>query len=96
MDRNPRQHVRRRTAAIARLHSMTTGAAIVGVAGTAAFGAVAAATWSGDPNATSATGTQATGPSGAATARPAPAATPRAGTGQQVPPAASGTTPNGG
>jgi len=49
-------HIHRRGRAIDRLRSVTTGAAVAGLAGTVGFGALAAATWSGDPNATSAAG----------------------------------------
>jgi hypothetical protein len=49
---DPRPHIARRGMAVRRLRSLTTGGAIVGLAGTAAFGAIAAASWSGDPAAT--------------------------------------------
>lgn len=49
-------HVHRRGRAIDRLRSVTAGAAVAGIAGTVGFGALAAATWSGDPTATSAAG----------------------------------------
>jgi hypothetical protein len=51
---DPRPHIRRRDGAIARLRGLTTTAAVAGIAGTAVFGAVAATSWSGDPNASSA------------------------------------------
>ena len=54
MTSDPRPHIRRRDGAIARLRGLTTTAAVAGLAGTAVFGAVAAASWSGDPNAASA------------------------------------------
>lgn len=47
-------HIHRRSGAIERLRTLTTGAAVVGLAGTAGFGVLAAATWSGTPGATSA------------------------------------------
>jgi hypothetical protein len=65
MTSDPRIHVGRRSRAIDRLRTMTTGAAVAGVAGTAAFGILAAATWSGEPGATGA----------AAAANPTPTAT---------------------
>ncbi len=49
-------HIHRRGRAIDRLRSVTTGAAVAGIAGTVGFGALAAATWSGNPNVTSAAG----------------------------------------
>lgn len=52
MQHDPRPHIHRRGIAVRRLRSLTTGTAVVGIAGTAAFGAVAAASWSGDPAAT--------------------------------------------
>jgi hypothetical protein len=55
MSHDPRPHVHRRRDAIGRLRSLTTGAAIAGIAGTAGFGVLAARTWSGDPTATGAT-----------------------------------------
>lgn len=55
MSHDPRPHVHRRRNAIGRLRSLTTGAAIAGVAGTAGFGILAARTWSGDPTAAGAT-----------------------------------------
>jgi len=51
MQSDPRPHIRRRRHAIGRLRSLSTTAAVAGLAGTAGFGAVAALTWSGDPNA---------------------------------------------
>jgi hypothetical protein len=47
MNNDPRPHIHRRGNAIDRLRSLTTGAAIAGLAGTAGFGVLAAATWSG-------------------------------------------------
>lgn len=47
MNNDPRPHIHRRGHAIDRLRSLTTGAAIAGLAGTAGFGVLAAATWSG-------------------------------------------------
>jgi hypothetical protein len=47
MNRVTRRRVDRRGAALDRLQSITTGAAIAGVAATAAFGALAAFTFSG-------------------------------------------------
>jgi hypothetical protein len=47
MKHDPRPHIHRRGNAIDRLRSLTTGAAIAGFAGTAGFGVLAAATWSG-------------------------------------------------
>jgi hypothetical protein len=49
------RHIHRRRRAIDRLRALTTGAAVAGLAGTAGFGAVAAASWSGQPGAQSAT-----------------------------------------
>ena len=54
MTNDPRLHVDRRDGALARLRGLTTTAAVAGVAGTAVFGAVAAFSWSGNPNAASA------------------------------------------
>ena len=45
-------HIRRRRRAIDRLRTLTAGAAVAGIAGTAGFGVLAAATWSGTPGAT--------------------------------------------
>jgi hypothetical protein len=56
MNQDPRPHIRRRSHAIDRLRSLTTGAAIAGLAGTAGFGVLAAATWSGDATAANAAG----------------------------------------
>jgi hypothetical protein len=74
MAHDPRPHVRRRRHAIARLRSLSAPAAVAGLAGTAGFGAIAALSWSGDPNATplpaSATTNDTTGRAGAA-AQPA-------------------------
>jgi hypothetical protein len=47
MKHDPRPHISRRGNAIDRLRSLTTSAAIAGLAGTAGFGVLAAATWSG-------------------------------------------------
>ena len=66
MNQDPRLHVRRRRLAIDRLRSLTTGAAVAGVAGVAGFGLLAAATWSGDPSKTGATTTTTTDDSGGA------------------------------
>jgi hypothetical protein len=49
---DPRPHIRRRADALDRHRSITTTAAIAGVAGTAAFSLMAAMTWSGEPAAT--------------------------------------------
>jgi hypothetical protein len=49
-------HIHRRGRAIDRLRAVTTGAAVAGIAGTVGFGALAAATWSGEPNARTAAG----------------------------------------
>lgn len=51
MNHDPRPHIHRRRRAIGRLRSLTTGAAVAGLAGTAGFGVLAAATWSGTPGA---------------------------------------------
>jgi hypothetical protein len=51
MTSDTRFHVRRRDGALARLQGLTATAAVAGVAGTAVFGAVAAFSWSGNPNA---------------------------------------------
>ena len=51
---DPRPHIRRREGALARLRGLTTTAVVAGVAGTAVFGAVAAASWSGQPGVTNA------------------------------------------
>lgn len=47
MTHDPRPHIHRRRHAIGRLRSLTAGAAVAGIAGTAGFGVLAAATWSG-------------------------------------------------
>jgi hypothetical protein len=52
MQHDPRPHIRRRGHAIARLRSLSTTAAVAGLAGTAGFGVMAAMSWSGEPNAT--------------------------------------------
>ena len=44
MSHDPRPHIHRRRHAIGRLQSLTTGAAIAGLAGTAGFGVLAADT----------------------------------------------------
>lgn len=59
MTHDPRPHIQRRGRAIGRLRSLTAGAAIAGLAGTAGFGILAAASWSG--TAQSATDSDATG-----------------------------------
>jgi hypothetical protein len=55
MNRATRQQVTRRSVALNRLESITTGAAIAGVAGTIGFGALAAITFSGTANAANVT-----------------------------------------
>jgi hypothetical protein len=74
MQHDPRPHIRRRRHAIGRLRSLSTTAAVAGLAGTAGFGAMAALSWSGDPTATplpaAATTNGTTGRAGA-TAQPA-------------------------
>jgi hypothetical protein len=62
MTSDPRLHAGRRSRAIDRLRTTTTGVAVAGVAGTAAFGLLAAANWSGTPGATGAADVD-TGPS---------------------------------
>src|SRR3954452_5291260 len=52
---NANRHIHRRRLAINRLRALTTGAAVAGIAGTAGFGAVAAASWSGQPGAQTST-----------------------------------------
>jgi len=47
MTHDPRPHIQRRGRAIGRLRSLTACAAIAGLAGTAGFGILAAASWSG-------------------------------------------------
>jgi hypothetical protein len=47
MTHDPRPHIHRRGHAIGRLRFLTTGAAVAGIAGTAGFGVLAAASWSG-------------------------------------------------
>lgn len=54
MTSDPRPHIHRRGHAIGRLRSLTSGVAVAGLAGTAGFGLLAAATWSGNPASTSA------------------------------------------
>jgi hypothetical protein len=56
MKHDIRVHASRRRRAIDRLAALTTGAAVAGFAGTAGFGILAAATWSGYPSATGAAG----------------------------------------
>ena len=56
MNHDPRPHIHRRGHAIGRLRSLTTGAAVAGLAGTAGFGVLAAATWSGNAVAADANG----------------------------------------
>ena len=56
MKHDPRPHMHRRGNAIGRLRSLTTGAAVAGIAGTAGFGLLAAVTWSGNATAADATG----------------------------------------
>ena len=51
MNRATRQHVTRRSDALERLETITAAAAIAGVAGTVAFGTIAAITFSGTANA---------------------------------------------
>ena len=55
MKQHLRSHVVRRRAAIDRLRSMTTGAVVVGAAGTIGFGFLAAATFTGKSSAQAAT-----------------------------------------
>ena len=94
MTYDPRPHVQRRRFAMSRLRSLTTGAAIAGLAGVAGFGIVAAASWSGDPNASSSSSggstTSGTGSSGTGSAgQGSPHATPI----PVTPPQGAGTTP---
>jgi hypothetical protein len=56
MNHDPRPHVRRRRLAIDRLRTLTTGAAVAGLAGTAGFGLLAAASWSGTTTAADTSG----------------------------------------
>jgi hypothetical protein len=56
MSNEIRVHANRRRQAIDRLGALTTGAAVAGIVGTAGFGVLAAATWSGDPSASGAAG----------------------------------------
>jgi hypothetical protein len=76
MTSDTRFHIRRREGALARLQGLTATAAVAGVAGTAVFGAVAAASWSGNPTAKSAADVRA-GDSGDDQGAQQPAATPR-------------------
>jgi cytoskeletal protein RodZ len=55
MNNHLRVHVGRRRRAIDRLQSLTTGAVVVGVAGTVGFGVLAAATFTGKSTAQAAT-----------------------------------------
>jgi hypothetical protein len=71
MFQDPRAHIRRRRYAIDRLRSLTTGAAIAGLAGTAGCGLLAATSWSGTASAavtaggsTTSDGTSGSGTSG--------------------------------
>lgn len=57
VNRATRHHVDRRSVALERLESITAGAAIAGVAGTVAFGALAALTFSGTQTAAAAPST---------------------------------------
>ena len=52
MKTDVRLHASRRSRALDRLQALTTGAAVAGLAGTAGFGILAAATWSGTPTTT--------------------------------------------
>ncbi|HLO34835.1 MAG TPA: hypothetical protein VK194_02075, partial [Candidatus Deferrimicrobium sp.] len=56
MNHDPRPHIHRRRRAIDRLRTLTTGAAVAGLAGTAGFGVLAAATWSGNATVADAAG----------------------------------------
>jgi hypothetical protein len=101
MTHDPRPHIHRRRHAIDRLRSLTVGAAVAGLAATAGFGVLAAASWSGvakaadDTGATTndtsgtygsnGTGTGSTGTSGA-TPTNRPKVAPNTG-GTSVPPA---------
>jgi hypothetical protein len=93
MHSDPRPHIRRRRFAIDRLRALSRGAAVAGVAGTAAFGVVAAASWSGDPNATPLPASTPGADSGGTTIQPpaAQGAQPAPNTGFGQPPAV--TTP---
>ena len=64
MNHDPRPHIHRRRRAIGRLRSFTTGAAVAGFAGTAGFGILAAASWSGTPGAVGADGATTDGTTG--------------------------------
>lgn len=68
MNHDPRPHVHRRRLAIDRLRSLTTGAALAGLAGTVGFGALAAISWSGTTTSDSGTTTD----SGTGLAAPTP------------------------
>ena len=94
MNHDPRPHVHRRRLATDRLRSLTTGAALAGLAGTAGFGAIAAISWSGttasDNGATTDAGTGLSAP----TATHSTTAAGGAGsTGTRVTPNAGVTTP---
>ena len=54
MNHDQRLHIHRRGRALGRLRSLTAGATVAAAAGVAGFGVLAAATWSGDANATGA------------------------------------------
>ena len=56
MNHDPRPHIHRRGDAIDRLRSLTAGAAVAGLAGTAGFGVLAAASWSGNATTANAAG----------------------------------------
>ena len=94
----PTHHIRRRRRAIDRLRTLTTGAAVAGLAGTAGFGVLAAATWSGTPGATTAAdaGGDASAPtSGGGGSNQAPAGGGSTGSGT-APGGLFGSTPNSG
>jgi hypothetical protein len=65
MSHDPRPHIHRRRHAIDRLRSLTVGAAVAGLAGTAGFGVLAAASWSGVAKAADDTGAATSGTYGA-------------------------------
>ncbi|HEY7131819.1 MAG TPA: hypothetical protein VH440_06180 [Candidatus Limnocylindrales bacterium] len=69
MTADPRVPAGRRGQALDRLRLLTTATAVAGVAGTAGLAVVAAASWSGDPNATKAATVQG-GPDDGTTAQP--------------------------
>jgi hypothetical protein len=64
MTHDPRPHIHRRRHAIDRLRSLTVGATVAGLAGTAGFGVLAAASWSGVPKTADDTGATTTDTSG--------------------------------